>query len=100
MSSFIKTGLVAFLSAALGVWITLEYLRFDELKEKHAFNRSEGSQLEKQASDFVNAGNELTNILPTEDFVHASELSTNSVGFYKKSKRHQLSDWSLDGLVF
>lgn len=83
MLSYLKTGIVAFLSAGLGVWITLEYLEFDTLKENQSFMQMENREVESQKSNFVNDAQTINNLLPAEDFVLASELSTNSVVFIK-----------------
>lgn len=83
MSNYIKTGLVAFLSAGIGVWFTFEYAEFTGLRHQGE-NRIESSQRSQERSDFV-LNNSVTNsnILPVEDFVDASEQSTNSVVFIK-----------------
>jgi len=82
MSNYIKTGLVAFLSAGLGVWVTLEYAEFTGLKQQH-----EGQTIERndrsERSDFISNQRTNNDILPVEDFVDASEQSTNSVVFIK-----------------
>lgn len=80
MSKYFKTALVSFLSAGMGVWIALEYAEYNQLKFNQE-SRAEESRTER--SDFVSNSMTNTNILPVEDFVEASEHSTNSVVFIK-----------------
>lgn len=80
MSKYLKIALVSFLSAGMGVWFTLEYAEFNNLKRDRE-SSLEKSQLEQ--SNFVSNRVDNKNLLPVEDFVEASEHSTNSVVFIK-----------------
>ncbi|MEP2023127.1 MAG: trypsin-like peptidase domain-containing protein [Reichenbachiella sp.] len=80
MTKYLKTGLIAFLSAGMGVWFTIQYTEYNGLKEKQERNH----QNETERADFIsNSHISNSNILPVEDFVDASEQSTNSVVFIK-----------------
>ncbi|SMD37830.1 Do/DeqQ family serine protease [Reichenbachiella faecimaris] len=82
MSNYLKTGIIAFLSAGMGVWFVLDYSEFMDLKEKH--ERSVDDLHEFEKSNFIsNSQIANSNLLPVEDFVDASEHSTNSVVFIK-----------------
>lgn len=83
MSNIIKTGLVAFLSAGMGVWFTMEYSEFVGLRH-HEERRIEDTQRSSERSDFISNSSVVnSNVLPVEDFVDASAHSTNSVVFIK-----------------
>lgn len=83
MSKYFKVGLVAFLSAGMGVWVTFEYLEYTQLRPSPIEQTVEGVTKENNPSRFIDEKSAFSNLLPTEDFVVASEQSTNSVVFIK-----------------
>ncbi|MEO9967740.1 MAG: trypsin-like peptidase domain-containing protein [Reichenbachiella sp.] len=80
MSKLLKIGLVAFLSAGLGVWVTFDYLQENHPPQLSSTEYEKGKDNRTQ---LINERNSFANLLPNENFVDASEQSTNSVVFIK-----------------
>ncbi|MEO9804702.1 MAG: trypsin-like peptidase domain-containing protein [Reichenbachiella sp.] len=83
MSRYIKIGLIAFLSAGMGVWITFQYIQFTELQGSQLDLKISKIDKDNTHSQFINEKQVVSRLLPAEDFVDASEQSTNSVVFIK-----------------
>lgn len=83
MSKHLKTGFIAFVSACLGVFVALEYLQYNQLKYRTI--NLEAEKLASNQNQFINEDYKSSGLsaLPAEDFVVASEQSTNSVVFIK-----------------